>query len=99
MGDPGPEMGGRSGLLQDFQIPADFLPELLQLHDPGPGWRDTEPSPDLSQWAAPHTGEQMKKCCDVTTDLHQIHHLRLVDGPGPLSTKSVLFQDEIPGQS
>ena len=36
MGDDGQKMGWRSGLLQDFQIPADFLPDLLQLHDPRP---------------------------------------------------------------
>ena len=36
LGDPRPRMGWWAGLLQDFQIPANFLPQLLQLHDPRP---------------------------------------------------------------
>ena len=37
LGDPRPKMGWRTGFLQDFQIPANLLPELLQLYDPRPG--------------------------------------------------------------
>ena len=42
VGDPGPRMGWWAGLLQDFQIPANFLPELLQLHDSCPGCGATQ---------------------------------------------------------
>ena len=42
MGDPRPQVGGWAGLLQDLQVPADVLPHLLQLHDPGPGSGETQ---------------------------------------------------------
>ena len=42
MGDPRPQVGGWAGVLQDLQVPADVLPHLLQLHDPGPGSGETQ---------------------------------------------------------